>query len=157
MLGRRRWCMRFVRLCLVLQVVGASSLLAACGGGGSDRPSAAEFAKRGNAICRKYEAKQPRARPKTLNEAVPYFEQTKQLMQQEASGFARLKPPRGEEAAYRRLLDFIRADEQLVEDFLAAAKKHDASQLQAVAERARNLHPRRIAKALGLSDCAKAA
>lgn len=140
-----------------MHVLGALILLAACGTGGSDRLSPAEFAKRGNAICRKYEAKQPLARPRTLNEAVQYFEKTKQLMQQEASEFARLKPPRGEEASYRRLINFIHANEKLVDDFLAAAKKHDASRLRAVAERARNLHPRQIAEDLGLSDCAKAA
>jgi hypothetical protein len=78
-------------------------------------------------------------------------------MEQEAKEFETLKPPRGKEAAYRRLLKFIHDDKRILADFVAAARTGDAGQLRAVGERARKLPARGVAQELGLSDCAKAA
>jgi hypothetical protein len=139
-------------------IVAAATALAACGGGGNERLSAADFAKRGNAICRKYETKMHGIpRPRTLDEAAQYFEQTAPLAKQEAAEFEQLEPPVGEEGAYRRLLRFIHASERIALRFEAAAKAHDAERAAEVQWDAQNLDPRGVAQALGLTDCARAA
>ena len=141
---------------IVLAVVIAG-LAAGCGGG-SDRLSRAEYAKRADAICTKYNAKlKALARPADISALPGYVDKALPLARKGDDELRALEPPKGEEQTAKEWLyqnDSVVGSMERLRD---AAKKGDRAGIQTTLNEATsaNQTANRLARRLGLRVCAQ--
>jgi hypothetical protein len=141
-------------------LLAASVLLAACGGSGDKRLSKAEYAKRADAICARFNRQQPPAPTSqnvTVRQVLRIAEQTLPLLDRTIADLERLAPPKDEQTLADRWLASLR---RLRAD---AAKIRDRAQANDLAGIAALVAPsqsdqrtsERLAAQLGTSVCSK--
>ena len=138
-------------------VVGAVFLAAGCGGGGGGL-SKAEYAKRADAICTKYNAKlRGLARPTSISGLPAYVDKALPLARKGDDELRALKPPKDEEQAAKEWLDQNDSVVGSMERLRDAAKKADRAGIQVALNEASsaNRTANRLARRLGLSVCAR--
>jgi hypothetical protein len=141
-------------LCLALVVV---SVAAGCGGG-SERLSKAEYAKRADAICTKYNAKlKALARPTGISELPGYVDRALPLARKGDDELRALKPPKDEEQTAKEWLDQNDSVVGSMERLRDAAKKGDRGGIQTALNEATsaNRTANGLARQLGLDVCAQ--
>jgi hypothetical protein len=146
---------RWIVLILV-SVAGVSA--AGCGGGGSERVSAAELVQKADAICATENASFTRVQAHPPPNASVAADQTDELIKatQDANSHLRgLKPPEGLQAAYDRYLDARdRVIDQMNRGMDAARNQDSAEYGAAQAAVARGaLQRMKLAEAVGLKVC----
>jgi hypothetical protein len=149
-----------VRRCASLLIVLA---LAGCGGGSSGAKSA--YARKANAVCRRYQRKiNALPPPRSAMETRSLLDRTAALVAEELQAFRRLKPPHGKEAIVRQelaaradLLAAFRRDERLVVRYAnEVAKGHrGTAALRAITKDMdpRQAKVRHLDEELGLTTC----
>ena len=140
-------------LLLVVPVIGG------CGGGGGGRLSRSEFDSKGNAVCAKYNAKERKVpRPKSLDDLSPALRKLLELNKSELDELGKLEPPKSDQAAFDRILQGARAENDVVEhQLIPAAEKRDAEKVRSLLQRLqlRENELNDQASTLGLSTCAQ--
>jgi hypothetical protein len=145
----RRFALAFA---VVLAVV-----VAGCGGG-SGRLSKAEYAKRADAICTKYNAKiRALGRPTAIGGLPAYVDKALPLARKGDDELSALKPPKDEERTAKEWLDQNDSVVGSMERLRDAAKKGDRAGIQTALNEASsaNQTANRLARRLGLSVCAQ--
>ncbi len=145
-----------VGLVLVVSAAGCGSH----GGShaGSTRLTQAEFAQRGNALCKTYSTKLSKLkRPQTLAEVGPYIDRAGGLIHQELSSLKALSPPASLGVRYRRFLAAATRELALTRQLSAAAKSGDAAKVRALIARGQRLDARAnaLARGAGLKVCGR--
>jgi hypothetical protein len=133
-----------------------AALLAGCGG--SSRLSKAEYAKRADAICTKYNAKlNALARPTSVSGLPAYVGQALPLARKGDDELRALRPPQDAEQTAKEWLDQNDSVVGSMERLRDAAKKGDRSGIQTALNEASsaNQTANRLARSLGLSVCAQ--
>ena len=138
---------------------GVALLLAGvlgCGSGG--RLTRAEYAKRADAICTKYNGKlNALAAPKSQTELVAFVDKAVPLVDSASSELSDLKPPKDEEqtaqAWNKANTDVLHA----LEELRTAAKAKDRPKMQTALKdgNTANQHANDLARTLGMKACAK--
>src|SRR5919202_4191466 len=109
----------------VVVAFAVATLAAGCGGG-SGRLSKAEYAKRADAICTKYNAKlKALARPTGIKELPAYVDHALPLARKGDDELRALKPPKDEERTAKEWLDQSDSVVGSMERLRDAAKKSD--------------------------------
>ena len=142
------------RIVLIVVVAG---LVAGCGGG-SGRLSKAEYAKRADAICTKYNAKiRALGRPTAISGLPAYVDKALPLARKGDDELRGLKPPKDEEQTAKEWLDQNDSVVGSMERLRDAAKKGDRAGIQTALNEASssNQTANRLARSLGLSVCAQ--
>ena len=142
------------RFALALAVAG---LVAGCGGG-RERLSKAEYAKRADAVCTKYNAKlKALTRPTSINALPDYVDKALPLARKGDEELRRLKPPKDEEQTAKEWLDQNDSVVGSMERLRDAAKKGDRTGIQTALNEATsaNRTANRLARRLGLRVCAQ--
>ena len=142
------------RALLALLVV----LLAAGCGGGSGRLSKAEYAKRADAICTKYNAKiRALGRPTAISGLPAYVDKALPLARKGDDELRSLKPPKDEEQKAKEWLDQNDSVVGSMERLRDAAKKGDRAGIQTALNEASsaNRTANGLARRLGLRVCAQ--
>ena len=143
----RRFALAFV---VVLAVVA--------GCGGSSRLSKAEYAKRADAICTKYNAKlKALARPTNISALPDYVDKALPLARKGDDELRALKPPKDEEQTAKEWLDQSDSVVGSMERLRDAAKKGDRAGIQTALNEASsaNRTANGLARRLGLRVCAQ--
>jgi hypothetical protein len=143
--------MRLIALPVVI-----AALAAGCGGSG--RLSKADYAKRADAICTKYNAKlKALARPTSISGLPAYVDQALPLARKGDDELRALKPPKGEAKTAKEWLDQSDSVVGSMERLRDAAKKGDRTGIQTALNEASsaNRTANRLARQLGLSVCAQ--
>jgi len=143
----RRFALAFV---VVLAVVA--------GCGGSSRLSKAEYAKRADAICTKYNAKlKALARPTNISALPDYVDKALPLARKGDDELRALKPPKDEEQTAKEWLDQNDSVVGSMERLRDAAKKGDRAGIQTALNEATsaNRTANGLARRLGLRVCAQ--
>src|SRR5919198_2736357 len=138
-------------------VFAVAALAAGCGGGGG-RLSKAEYAKRADAICTKYNAKlKALARPTGIGELPAYVDRALPLARKGTDELRALEPPKDEERTAKEWLDQNDSVVRSMERRRDAAKKRDRAGIQTALNEATsaNQTANRLARRLGLSVCAQ--
>jgi hypothetical protein len=141
---------------IVLAVVIAG-LAAGCGGG-SDRLSRVEYAKRADAICTKYNAKlKALSRPTSISGLPTYVDEALPLARKGDDELRALKPPEDEKQTAKEWLDQNDSVVGSMERLRDAAKKGDRAGIQTALNEASsaNQTANRLARRLGLRVCAQ--
>ena len=136
----------------------AVATLAAGCGGGSGRLSKAEYAKRADAICTKYNAKlKALARPTGISELPSYVKKALPLARKGDDELRALEPPKDEEQSAKEWLDQNDSVVGSMERLRDAAKKGDRTGIQTALNEASsaNQTANRLARSLGLRVCAQ--
>lgn len=144
-----------MRRVVLAVVVGA--IVAGCGGG-SGRLSKAEYAKRSDAICTKYNAKlKALARPTSIGALPDYVDKALPLARKGDDELRGLKPPKDEERTAKEWLDQNDSVVGSMERLRDAAKKGDRAGIQTALNEATsaNQTANRLARRLGLRVCAQ--
>jgi hypothetical protein len=134
-----------------------AAVLAGCGGG-SGRLSKAEYAKRADAICTKYNAKlKALARPTSISALPDYVDEALPLARKGDDELRALKPPKDEEQTAR---DWLEQNDSVVGSMARlrdAAKKGDRAGIQTALNEATsaNRTANGLARRLGLRVCAQ--
>jgi hypothetical protein len=138
-------------------VVAAVLVAAGCGGGG-ERLSRADYAKKADAICAKYNGKLAALpRPKDQTELVSFVDKAVPLVDDASSQLAELKGPKDQEhtadAWNKANADIVTALEKL----RAGAKAKDEAKMQAALKDGNTANSRanNLARTLGMNACAK--
>ena len=142
------------RVCLALVVV----VLAAGCGGGSGRLSKAEYSKRADAICTKYNAKlKALARPTSISGLPAYVDRALPLARKGDEELRALRPPKDEEKTAKEWLDQNDSVVGSMERLRGAATKGDRAGIQAALTEASsaNRTANGLARRLGLAVCAR--
>src|SRR5919205_1869855 len=142
------------RLALAFVVAG---LLSGCGGG-SGRLSKAEYAKRADAICTKYNTKlKALARPTSIGALPDYVDKALPLARKGDHELRALKPPKDEEQTAKEWLDQNDSVVGSMERLRDAAKKGNRAGIQAALGEATsaNRTANGLARRLGLDVCAQ--
>ena len=142
------------RVCLALVVV----VLAAGCGGGSGRLSKAEYSKRADAICTKYNAKlKALARPTSISGLPAYVDRALPLARKGDEELRALRPPKDEEKTAKEWLDQNDSVVGSMERLRGAATKGDRAGIQTALNEATsaNRTANGLARRLGLSVCAQ--
>jgi hypothetical protein len=137
--------------------VVVAALVAGCGGG-SGRLSKAEYAKRADAICTKYNAKlKALARPTGISALPDYVDKALPLARKGDDELRGLKPPKDEEQTVKEWLDQNDSVVGSMERLRDAAKKGDRAGIQTALNEASsaNRTANRLARSLGLRVCAQ--
>ena len=143
----RRFALAFV---VVLAVVA--------GCGGSSRLSKAEYAKRADAICTKYNAKiQALGRPTAVSGLPAYVDKALPLARKGDDELRALKPPKDEAQTAKEWLDQNDSVVGSMERLRDAAKKGDRAGIQTALNEASsaNRTANGLARRLGLRVCAQ--
>jgi hypothetical protein len=143
--------MRGFALAFVLAVLAA-------GCGGSGRLSKADYAKRADAICTKYNAKiRALGRPTGISGLPAYVDKALPLARKGDDELRTLKPPKDEEQTAKEWLDQNDSVVGSMERLRDAAKKSDRAGIQTALNEASaaNQTANRLARQLGLSVCAQ--
>jgi hypothetical protein len=136
----------------------AVATLATGCGGGSRRLSKAEYAKRADAICTKYNAKlKALARPTGISELPAYVDRALPLARKGDDELRALKPPKNEERTAKEWLDQNDSVVGSMERLRDAAKKGDRVGIQTALNEATatNRTANGLAHRLGLEVCAQ--
>jgi hypothetical protein len=146
--------------------IGAAALVAvlatvasACGGGGSERLSRDQFAKKADTVCRDVDERtRAVAVPDSIEKIPDYVSKVLPIFDDGLSRLRELQPPSNLEDAVRRWLDSLSGGRDLVANLGEAADAGDIAEVQAVGVRATRSSNRThaIARSLGLTDCASA-
>jgi hypothetical protein len=142
---------------LLALAVLIAGLLAGCGGG-SGRLSKAEYVKRADAICAKYNAKlKALARPTSIGALPDYVDKALPLARRGDDELRSLKPPKDEEQTAKEWLDQNDSVVGSMERLRDAAKKGDRAGIQTALNEATsaNQTANRLARRLGLRVCAQ--
>lgn len=142
------------RVALAIAVV---ALVAGCGGG-SGRLSKAEYSKRADAICTKYNAKlKALARPTSISALPAYVDKALPLARKGDDELRALEPPKDEEQSAKEWLDQNDSVVGSMERLRDAAKKGDRAGIQTALNEASsaNQTANRLARSLGLRVCAQ--
>jgi hypothetical protein len=142
------------RVALTVAVVG---LVAGCGGS-SGRLSKAEYAKRADAICTKYNAKlKALARPTGISGLPAYVDKALPLARKGDDELRALEPPKDEERTAKEWLDQNDSVVGSMERLRDAAKKGDRAGIQTALNEASsaNRTANGLARRLGLTVCAQ--
>jgi len=140
----------------VVLAVAVAGLAAGCGGGG--RLSKAEYAKRADAICTKYNAKlKAVARPTGISGLPAYVDRALPLARKGDDELRALRPPKDEEKTAKEWLDQNDSVVGSMERLRDAAKKGDRAGIQTALNEASaaNRTANGLARRLGLSVCAQ--
>ena len=132
-------------------------VVAGCGGG-SGRLSKAEYAKRADAICTKYNAKiRALGRPTAISGLPAYVDKALPLARKGDEELRALKPPKDEEQTTNEWLDQNDSVVGSMERLRDAAKKGDRAGIQTALNEASsaNQTANRLARRLGLRVCAQ--
>jgi hypothetical protein len=143
----RRFALAFV---VVLAVVA--------GCGGSSRLSKAEYAKRADAICTKYNAKlKALSRPTSIGGLPAYVDKALPLARKGDDELRALKPPKDEQQTTKEWLDQNDSVVGSMERLRDAAKKGDRAGIQTALNEASsaNRTANGLARRLGLRVCAQ--
>jgi hypothetical protein len=140
-----------------LVAVAVVALAAACGGG-NERLAQAEFARRGNAICRELFAKLdalPQA--KSAPALAQVMERARTDTDDALGRLDDLRPPEAREQAFEQFRDRVRDEVALAEDVQRAAEQKDLRRALRVANRGVALDGQAHAAAAraGLGGCAR--
>jgi len=141
----------------VVLAVAVAGLAAGCGGGGG-RLSKAEYAKRADAICTKYNAKlKAVARPTGISGLPAYVDRALPLARKGDDELRALRPPKDEEKTAKEWLDQNDSVVGSMERLRDAAKKSDRAGIQTALNEASaaNRTANGLARRLGLSVCAQ--
>jgi hypothetical protein len=139
------------RLLLLLAVV---LIAAGCGGGG--RLSKAEYAKRADAICRKYNQKlRALGRPQSIAALPQYVDRALPVARKGNAELRDLEAPKGEETKAKEWLDQNQAVVAAMERLRDAAKRGNRAGIQVALSEAStaNRAANRLAGELGLQIC----
>jgi hypothetical protein len=144
----------------VLVVLLAGAVAAGCGGGGEGkRLTRQEFDAKGNAICKKYNAKQKAVgQPNNINELGPTLRKLLPIVQGQVKELRKLKPPKEDEQAWNKLLARADKESALVKNqLLPAVDKHDIASIQKLLNDLQTLDQQNDtdARNLGLGTCAQ--
>jgi len=137
--------------------IAVASLVAGCGGG-SGRLSQAEFAKRADAICTKYNAKiRALGRPTSIGALPAYVDKALPLARKGDDELRALEPPKDKEQTAKEWLDQSDSVVGSMERLRDAAKKGDRAGIQTALDEASsaNQTANRLARKLGLRVCAQ--
>jgi hypothetical protein len=142
----------------LLVVVALVALAAGCGGGGSDRLSRQEFAKRADALCTKYAADLKKlGQPSSFAELATFTDKAVPLAQKLIDDTKKLKPPKDEQAT----VDRWNAQNQKVVDAIKAlgdaARKSDQKAARQALQLgdAANTESNTLGKQLGMTACTR--
>jgi hypothetical protein len=141
----------------VVLAFAIAALVAGCGGG-SGRLSKAEYAKRADAICAKYNAKlKALSRPTGISGLPAYVDRALPLARKGDDELRALKPPKDEEQRAKEWLDQNDSVVGSMERLRDAAKKGDRAGIQTALNEASsaNQTANRLARSLGLRVCAQ--
>jgi hypothetical protein len=141
----------------IMLTVVVAGLAAGCGGG-SGRLSKAEYAKRADAICTKYNAKiRALGRPTAISGLPAYVDKALPLARKGDHELSALKPPKDEERTAKEWLDQNDSVVGSMERLRDAAKKGDRAGIQTALNEASSANQtgNRLARKLGLSVCAQ--
>ena len=144
------------QLALAFAVVLAA-VVAGCGGG-SGRLSKAEYAKRADEICTKYNAKlKALARPTSISALPDYVDKALPLARKGDDELSALKPPKDEGRTAKEWLDQNDSVVGSMERLREAAKKGDRAGIQTALNEATaaNRTANGLARRLGLDVCAQ--
>ena len=133
-------------------------LVAGCGGGGGGRLSKAEYSKKADAICTKYNAKiRALGRPTSIGGLPAYVDKALPLARKGDEELRALEPPEDEEQTAKEWLDQNDSVVGSMERLRDAAKKGDRAGIQAALTEASaaNQTANRLARKLGLGVCAQ--
>jgi hypothetical protein len=133
------------------------ALVAGCGGG-SNRLSKDEYAKRADAICSKYNAKlKALARPASISALPDYVDKALPLARKGDDELRGLKPPKDEVQTAKEWLDQNDSVVGSMERLRDAAKKGDRAGIQTALNEATsaNRTANGFARRLGLRVCAQ--
>ncbi len=120
-----------MRRALVL-LCGLPVLVAACGSGGGDRLTQAEYVRRADAICARYnEDVKKLPAPKTPPAIVDYADKSLKLLDEALADERDLEPPEQLEAGKDRWLDRARIVRNDVAQLREAAKKAKLAEIDA--------------------------
>jgi hypothetical protein len=141
----------------IMLAVVVAGLAAGCGGG-SGRLSKAEYAKRADAICTKYNAKiRALGRPTAISGLPAYVDKALPLARKGDDELGALKPPKDEERTAKEWLDQNDSVVGSMERLRDAAKKGDRPGIQTALNEATsaNRTANGLARRLGLEVCAR--
>ncbi|HEX5467513.1 MAG TPA: hypothetical protein VFW80_00540 [Gaiellaceae bacterium] len=131
-------------------------LVAACGGGGGERLSKAEFTTQANAICGKYE-KQLKAldAPTSLEEVPDLVDKALAILNKEVDEISDLNPPEELEDQFDALIEQTNNTKAAADDLADAAKANDEDAVQQALDEGNAASTRadQIAGQLGLDAC----
>ena len=133
-------------------------LAAGCGGGGGGRLSKAEYSKKADAICTKYNAKiRALGRPTSIGGLPAYVDKALPLARKGDEELRALEPPEDEEQTAKEWLDQNDSVVGSMERLRDAAKKGDRAGIQTALTEASsaNQTANRLARKLGLGVCAQ--
>ena len=140
--------------------------LGACGGGGDEGPTRAEYAKDANAVCRDIERdgkSLSKASPNTLDEIVTFVDRAERTVKRGMDRLQKLERPSGEDG--KKAKAFVdQLQRELDTRFLpalgemrTAAKAGDVKGLKRAADKLGKLESTKsdqLARDIGLDDCA---
>lgn len=138
--------------------IGIAVVILAAGCGGSSRLSKAEYAKRADAICTKYNAKiRALGRPTAISGLPAYVDKALPLARKGDDELRALKPPKDDEQTAKEWLDQNDSVVGSMERLRNAAKKGDRPGIQTALNEASsaNQTANRLARRLGLRVCAQ--
>jgi hypothetical protein len=138
--------------------LAALVLVAASCGGGGGRLSKADYAKKADAICAKYNQKiNALGTPKSLADIGPFADKALALERKGNQELRDLEPPKDEEKTAGRWTALNDSVAGAVADLSAAAKKNDRAAIQAALRRgqAANKQANVLAKQLGAKVCGR--
>jgi hypothetical protein len=140
-----------------LITLGAVTVAACGGGGGSDSLSVDEFRQRANAICERYDAKIAAiGSPSSPDEIPEFVDKGIPLIQQGLAELRALNPPEEFAEDYDRMLDLTAQAIPAARDLADAAAKQDAEAVQAALQAGETADEKsdQVATELGLDRCA---
>ena len=137
-----------------------SLLVAACGGegGGDERLSREALATKANAICERFETRiNALGTPQNLEDLETFAEKARPIFEEGLGDLRELQPPEDLEQRYDEWLSTGDRALERVDELGEAAKDGDTAKVQQIAERAEteDRESDRLARALGLDDCAE--
>jgi len=137
-------------LCVLL------AFAAGCGSGGEKRLSKEEYAKRADAVCRRYnEGTRPLGTPQSMPALAKVADRSLPLLDRAIRDLRALEPPKDEEAAARawlRQLSLLRGDVVRIRDRASANDARGVRKVVPAATR-RNARFAELATQLGMSVC----
>jgi hypothetical protein len=152
---RRRYRTRVRRAPLLLL---ALALAAGCGGGGgSERLSRAEYAKRADAICGKFNRQTKDLKVSNMSELVAAVDKVSPVLDKALEELRTLRPPEDEQAKTDQWLAQIAKLKSDLKDIRAKASANDLAGVQTTATAAAedNAKGNQLAAQLGMSVCSQ--